>query len=579
MLDEGKDSESALVVTKTLTGSEKDILRKFKRRWTIQQKEVQANQRAEEFHSSLKESTQQMRTREFRVGCLPANRYGEDAWLPKFDPAQHVPLVALINPFAGAMVGADILEIARKSPYYQDRFFNIIDVCKDQRRGGLLDILRIELCKAKEEAKSLGVRPRLISGGGDGTASFALHMIFAALRADDSRADDGLADVGNGFIWTDEELAEYFPAIAQMPLGSANDFAHTLGWGDKYPGCRACCLQLNWRKHALGALQSWLEAVLKPSSRVVNFDIYGMVPEEGADACDFKLAELTGPRGLSPQVMVAGEKQILMKEAGHPVPLFTCLYFSAGFGAYMTARFQMNRRKGPIRNKMEYAKQAAGILLESIPPQLNVGLDGVQITAGGQHYFPPRSENGQGGRRYREVGFLNINWQAGMLNGRERASVFDRLFTSREPAKFNDGRMDMYRGKFRSLLRNPGLKYQTDKRNEGLTLTYSGGKGKGVFFQWDGESRFAFSPLGQPFHIHIRKILSIPVVLGPQYNAKITGNADNGQKVIFRFGGDTPKEQQRFRERIVKGVKGELNAELIASKDELLTAGFPMGAS
>lgn len=66
-------------------------------------------------------------------------------------------------------------------------------------------------------------------------------------------------DSGNGFIWSDEEMAEQwhpgsrrrgfaeklrrvkfghlifelrsFPAIAQMPLGSANDFGNILGWG------------------------------------------------------------------------------------------------------------------------------------------------------------------------------------------------------------------------------------------------------------------------------------------------------------------------------------------------------------
>lgn len=41
--------------------------------------------------------------------------------------------------------------------------------------------------------------------------------------------------MGNGFIWTDEELAESFPAIAQMPLGSANDFGNILGWGQPAP--------------------------------------------------------------------------------------------------------------------------------------------------------------------------------------------------------------------------------------------------------------------------------------------------------------------------------------------------------
>lgn len=30
-----------------------------------------------------------------------------------------------------------------------------------------------------------------------------------------------------------------------------------------------------------------------------------------------------------------------------------CLYFSAGIGAYMTSRFQINRRKTPLRNRAE----------------------------------------------------------------------------------------------------------------------------------------------------------------------------------------------------------------------------------
>ena len=37
----------------------------------------------------------------------------------------------------------------------------------------------------------------------------------------------------------------------------------------------------------------------------------------------------------------------------------------------------------------------------------------VEIFCGNERYFPPRSEDGSGGARYREVGFLNINWQAG----------------------------------------------------------------------------------------------------------------------------------------------------------------------
>ena len=33
---------------------------------------------------------------------------------------------------------------------------------------------------------------------------------------------EGLQDTGNGFIWTDQEMADFFPALAQMPLGLIN---------------------------------------------------------------------------------------------------------------------------------------------------------------------------------------------------------------------------------------------------------------------------------------------------------------------------------------------------------------------
>jgi len=332
---------------------------------------------------------------------------------------------------------------------------------------------------------------------------------------------------------------------------------------------------LGSRSKAQAALERWCAAVIDPDTKIANFDLFGIVPEEGKEACDFKVCELTGPRGINPKVKVDGKQQLLMKEPGTPVPLFLCLYFSAGFAAYMTARFQMNRRKGPISNKLEYARQAAGICMESVPPQLNVGLEGVQISCGDESYFPPRSTDSEGGRKYREVGFLNINWQGGMANGADRAPACARLCSTREPAKFNDGQMDMYRLKFKSAVKNPGLKIQTDKKDGGMTLTYSGGLGKGVFFQWDGEARFAFSPSGDAFHIHIRKILNIPVVLGPDYNAKVTGDADNGKEVRFGFAGDTLEQSRSFVKRVIQGVKGELNPELLASRDDINAAGLP----
>merc|ERR1712093_788993 len=97
---------------------------------------------------------------------------------------------------------------------------------------------------------------------------------------------------------------------------------------------------------------------------------------------------------------------------------------------------------------------------------------------------------------------------------------------ARAPAKFNDGRLDMLRMKFRSVLKNPGVNFQTDKKKD-MTLNFEGDQGKGIFFQWDGESRFAFSPTGDSFNIHIRKVLNIPVVLGPFFDEKLSGDPDN----------------------------------------------------
>merc|ERR1719329_773713 len=116
-----------------------------------------------------------------------ANRYGTDASFPAFDEAVHVPIVALINASSGGQAGGDILSVAKKMPYYQDRFFDIMEVVKGQRRGGMMDVFRIRLNEAKEKAKARGMRMRIISGGGDGTASFTMFLIMKALAADDSR--------------------------------------------------------------------------------------------------------------------------------------------------------------------------------------------------------------------------------------------------------------------------------------------------------------------------------------------------------------------------------------------------------
>eukprot|EP00931_Biecheleriopsis_adriatica_P066931 TRINITY_DN41149_c0_g1_i1.p1 TRINITY_DN41149_c0_g1~~TRINITY_DN41149_c0_g1_i1.p1 ORF type:complete len:702 (+),score=147.15 TRINITY_DN41149_c0_g1_i1:57-2162(+) len=509
----------------------------------------------------------------------PANRYNTDGTFPEFVKGKHVPTLALINDKSGAGAGRDILQVAmRSSTQYKERFFSIIDVVKDQARGGLLDVFRYELNEAKQEAKDMGMRPRVISGGGDGTGSFTIFMIFLALKADPDRVDidgDLFKDTGNGFIWTDEEMAESFPALAQMPLGSANDFGNILGWGQKYPGYVSDCYCCGAREVAMSRLYRWIEAVIDPKSRVVNFDIWGFMPPKGKETVDFRLAELTGKRGRCPNKVVDGKRQIALAKAGKPVPLFVCLYFSAGIGAYMTSRFQINRRRTPLRNRIEYVKQLLGIVAESTPPQLDLRLTGVSVDCDSQPYFPPRRRpNVNLGRKYREVGFYNINWQAHGLHGADRASLGARLCSRRLPVMFNDGKLDMFRWKFASFFKNPGVTMQTDKK-EDMLLTYeSTTKGKGIFFQWDGEARFAFSPTNEPFHIFIRKVLNLPVVIGPFIDESLTGNLDNGKEVKFSFSGSTPEEMDQVRRRVLKSVSGKLDSELNATPEEIEAAGL-----
>eukprot|EP00971_Amphidinium_carterae_P320187 6364595-Amphidinium_carterae.1 len=264
------------------------------------------------------------------------------------------------------------------------------------------------------------------------------------------------------------------------------------------------------------------------------------MPPPGQTRCDFKLAELGGKRGWSPREKIDGKSQLVLKQAGLPTPFFVGLYFSVGFGGYIIARFQINRHGTTAENDREYVKQGAGMLVfESTPPQLPKGIQGVTVSCGGEQYFPPRGGDKSRGKSYVEVGCMNINWQAHALHGADRAGFFTRLCrsSSRAPVCFNDGMLDMYRARLFTHLKTP-LRYQTDKKKN-LTLSYDGPKGTGVFFQYDGEGRFAFSPTGQAFSIHLRKALNIPVVLGPWHDKTLTGNPDNGNPVEFHFGGDT----------------------------------------
>eukprot|EP00747_Dinoflagellata_sp_TGD_P167147 gnl/TRDRNA2_/TRDRNA2_191080_c0_seq1.p1 gnl/TRDRNA2_/TRDRNA2_191080_c0~~gnl/TRDRNA2_/TRDRNA2_191080_c0_seq1.p1 ORF type:complete len:690 (-),score=133.61 gnl/TRDRNA2_/TRDRNA2_191080_c0_seq1:68-2029(-) len=551
------------------------------------QRKSQALKDDQEQQENRKQWEQSIKDRQMGIKKAPTlggarrkpNRYGPHGELPAFDPAVHIPTLGLLNPLAGAKAGRDILDLTRQAPYYQNRFFDIIEVVKDQKRGGLMDVFRIELTAAKEEAKARKVRPRLISGGGDGTASFALWMVFKTLKAQPERdAFEGCVDTGNGFIWTDQELEDYFPALAQLPLGSANDFGNILGWGQKYPGDPAPCpCQCG---DPLKALHKWFSCVISPNTAVVNFDLWGLMPEESAEKVDFKIAELTGPKGWSPRQSIDGKKQLVLKEAGKPVPFFVCLYFSVGFGAYMVARFQLNRHGTPLTNRIEYVRQGAGILFETTPPQLNQKAEGVSIDCENQAYFPPRRDKGNRGKNYREVGFLNINWQAHLQHGADRAPLMTRLCCGkRTPVTFNDGLLDMYRSRiFATTVKNPGPVLQTDKKKD-MTVTFTADKGKGIFFQYDGESRFAFSPEGKPFTLHVRKILNIAVVLGPYLQKSLVGDIRLNDPVKFQFCGENEAQKEKVRKRIFASLGDDLEAELNATKQDMQGAKLPCATS
>lgn len=256
-----------------------------------------------------------------------------------------------------------------------------------------------------------------------------------------------------------------------------------------------------------------------------------------------------------------------MVVAGKPSPFLICLYFSVGIFGYIVARFQNNRHPGRMKNNLEYVRQGVKILVESRPPELQRHLEGVSIKCDEELFFPPRSDKGNKASNYRDVGFYNINFQAGRFHGYDRAPTCARLCSSRDPVSFNDGLLDMERMKLKTVFKT-GMKVQTDKRKD-MTLTYDGSPGKGIFFQYDGEARFAFSPTGEPFEIHIRKVLNIPVVLGPYLNQKLTGKVKDGPPAFFSFSGDSERQQDEVRRRIFRLLCGEVDTELIATAEDL----------
>jgi hypothetical protein len=449
----------------------------------------------------------------------------------------------------------------------------------------MLDLFRIRLNEVKAEAQQMRIRPRLICGGGDGTCSFAMFLVFKALQADPTRADEGLSDSGNGFIWTDEDMEMYFPAFAQMPLGSGNDLANFLGWGKKYPGdqmvgpAKVTAAGSRGPVWAAQKLRTWFAHAINPIAVVANFDVWGLMPAEGHDRCNFKLCELTGPKGNSPKK----NNQLIMKPAEAPVPFFVILYANFGFIGYEIARFQINRRGTAFANTLEHFRQGNCAMFERTPCQCIRGLEGVSVNADGQSYFPPRNQPLSKGANYGDIGFMNINsLGGGNFHAADRENVLLRFArglacgAGRKVPLFNDGKLDMIRVKKLpplSIVKNPGIILQGDKKKE-FTFSLEAEQGKGIFMQYDGEGRFMFSPTGGKFSFSVRKAVNLPVVLGPRYNQKLGGNPDNGQPVKFEIFGETPQLRKEVMARIWKLLAGDLMEEMMATEEELKQANF-----
>jgi hypothetical protein len=146
----------------------------------------------------------------------------------------------------------------------------------------------------------------------------------------------------------------------------------------------------------------------------------------------------------------------------------------------------------------------------------------------------------------------------------------------------------MYRMRFKSYLKNPGRTMQTDRRKD-MTLSFEAhsdktpsegsveavrkaAPAKGLFVQFDGEPRFAFSPTGQRFDLMIRKVMNLPVVIGPFSKEPV----EKDKKVEFEIYGDTPEDKEQTRLRIIKSLNGTLDAELHATEDDLKAVNLPV---
>eukprot|EP00928_Gymnodinium_smaydae_P025751 TRINITY_DN20419_c0_g1_i1.p1 TRINITY_DN20419_c0_g1~~TRINITY_DN20419_c0_g1_i1.p1 ORF type:complete len:728 (-),score=157.86 TRINITY_DN20419_c0_g1_i1:71-2254(-) len=483
-------------------------------------------------------------------GFLPCAPCGElpGSFLPPVapeDPASSdVPFVGLLNPSSGSKMGAVFLREARHFRVYESRLFDIKKVATES--GALLQFRR-QLDAAREESRRKNTqqgctryRPRLICGGGDGTASFAISIVLKALSV--PGAPLGSLD------WSDDDLERYFPALVQMPLGTGNDLAGVLGWGRTIDPVSS-----------RGRARSWMQQALSVDSPVVPFDVWALSPSAAAP---MKVCTLRGVDAEHPD-------QPSFSPGSPAVPFLSLLYFSLGFDALVTALVEQKRSGSRLRNFAEYAKAIPTSLLGA--SRRCFSLQGVRVSVPdgdgtiSRAYFPPPHRESDGAE-FCSLGFMNIN------------SFGGGTWSCADPARLADGRADLFRQKkfvYVSNVLKRGMRFRTEKHEE-MTFHVPPTL-PGVVCQCDGEAFYFFSPNGQPMEFSFRRAMQIPVVLGP--SAKASGNMavlpSQGGSVVpstpfrfFRRRGHS-SDVQDFRVNLGRWASGAMATELNASDAEI----------
>jgi len=456
------------------------------------------------------------------------------------DPmSDDVPFVGLLNPRSGSKMGAVFLREAQKRTAYTSRLFDIVHVASNHDSKG--DEFRAQLDRVRDEAKAkkathLGkdFRPRLICGGGDGTASFALTCVFKALMLE--------GDEFTGYRWSTDDLNEFFPALVQLPLGTGNDLAGILGWGRT----------IDPANNPKGA-QGWFKKALNVKSPVRAFDVWGLFPSNNGNS--FKACMLNGlDKHGSP----------LFKVAGPSVPFLTLLYFSMGRDAFVVAQVEHHRTESQIMNKAQYLMQGTQAVLG--PGASNVDLDGVEVLGGDEtsqlRLYPPARLKAA---EFQTVGFMNIN------------SVIAGAVEAKDGANFSDEKMDFYCESLFSAGTNMTISagthttktlkvaIPTEKHSRSLWRV-DGEKQPCTFVQYDGEGRVLFHPNGEAVELHVRQVMQIPVVVDIENEGP---PASQPLPATLRFTG-SEVEKAETQQRIYQLAHGALIAEMNATSEETL---------